>query len=197
MELFHGIDVDWLGKKWYFLAFSLIFSVSGILSILFWHHINLGVDFRGGTLVYVQFAQPPNIDAIRQATDRASGLSSGDYSSGLSRAYGCGLSGADDSGGRLSTADGAPDLYYSHGCRLPAADDSGGLSRSNASYRLSHRDREWAGVPGALGRLSNPRLFDGWRSLPAGESGRLRDRGVRGPIPGRCFPIVRLSNPYD
>ena len=70
MELFRGIDVDWLGKKWYFLAFSLVFSVSGLLSILFWHHINLGVDFRGGTLVYVQFDQPPNIDKIRQAIDR-------------------------------------------------------------------------------------------------------------------------------
>ena len=71
MELFRGNNVDWLGKKWYFLAFSLVFSVSGLLSILFWHHINLGVDFRGGTLVYVQFEQPPNADRIRQAMDRA------------------------------------------------------------------------------------------------------------------------------
>jgi preprotein translocase subunit SecF len=71
VELFHGVNVDWLGKKWYFLAFSLIFSVSGVLSILFWHHINLGIDFRGGTLVYVQFEQQPNPDRIRQAMDRA------------------------------------------------------------------------------------------------------------------------------
>jgi len=71
VELFRGIDVDWLGKKWYFLAFSLVFSVSGVLSILFWHHIKLGIDFRGGTLVYVQFEQPPNLDRIRQAIDRA------------------------------------------------------------------------------------------------------------------------------
>ncbi len=71
MELFRGIDVDWLGKKWYFLAFSLIFSVAGVLSILFWNHINLGVDFRGGTLVYVQFEQPANIDRIRQSIDQA------------------------------------------------------------------------------------------------------------------------------
>ncbi len=71
MELFRGVNVDWLGKKWYFLAFSLVFSVSGLFSLLFWHHINLGVDFRGGTLVYVQFQQPPNIDKIRQAIDRA------------------------------------------------------------------------------------------------------------------------------
>ncbi len=71
MELFRGINVDWLGKKWYFLAFSLVFSVSGVLSILFWHGIKLGIDFRGGTLVYVQFEQPPNPDRIRQAMDRA------------------------------------------------------------------------------------------------------------------------------
>ena len=70
MELFRGVNVDWLGKKWYFLAFSLVFSVSGLFSLLFWHHINLGVDFRGGTLVYVQFPQPPNIDKIRQAIDQ-------------------------------------------------------------------------------------------------------------------------------
>jgi preprotein translocase subunit SecF len=71
VELFRSTNIDWLGKKWYFLAFSLIFSVSGVLSILFWHHIKLGVDFRGGTLVYVQFDQTPNIDKIREAVDRA------------------------------------------------------------------------------------------------------------------------------
>jgi preprotein translocase subunit SecF len=71
VELFRGVNVDWLGKKWYFLAFSLVFSVSGVLSILFWHHIKLGVDFRGGTLIYVQFEQPADTDKIRQAVDRA------------------------------------------------------------------------------------------------------------------------------
>jgi len=71
VELFRGVNIDWLGKKWYFLAFSLVFSVSGLFSILLWHHINLGVDFRGGTLVYVQFQQPPDVDKVRQAIDRA------------------------------------------------------------------------------------------------------------------------------
>jgi preprotein translocase subunit SecF len=71
VELFRGINVDWLGKKWYFLAFSLVFSVAGVLSMLFWHGIKLGIDFRGGTLVYVQFDQQPNIDRIRQSIDRA------------------------------------------------------------------------------------------------------------------------------
>ena len=71
MELFRNVNVDWLGKKWYFLGFSLIFSVAGILSMAFWHHIPLGVDFRGGTQVTVHFDAPPNEDHIRSAMERA------------------------------------------------------------------------------------------------------------------------------
>jgi preprotein translocase subunit SecF len=71
VELFRGVNIDWLGKKWYFLAFSLVFSVAGILSLLFWHGLPLDVDFHGGTLVRVKFEQQPNLDRIRQAADRA------------------------------------------------------------------------------------------------------------------------------
>ena len=71
MELFKQPNVDWLGKKWYFLGFSLIFSVAGVFSLLFWHHLPLGVDFKGGTDVTVSFSQTPNEDHIRQAIDRA------------------------------------------------------------------------------------------------------------------------------
>jgi preprotein translocase subunit SecF len=71
LELFRTTNIDWLGKKWFFLGFSLIFSVAGVLSILFWHHIPLGVDFKGGTQIRVAFNQTPNEDQIRQAMDRA------------------------------------------------------------------------------------------------------------------------------
>ena len=76
MEFFHGANIDWLGKKWYFLAFSLIFSVAGIVSMGYhWATIGspvpLGVDFRGGTEVQVQFQNRPDIGAIRRAVDQA------------------------------------------------------------------------------------------------------------------------------
>jgi len=71
VEFFHNVNIDFLGKKWYFLAFSLIFSVAGLFSILFWRHIPWGVDFRGGTLVYVKFSHKPDVDAIRTDLDRA------------------------------------------------------------------------------------------------------------------------------
>jgi preprotein translocase subunit SecF len=71
VEFFRNPNIDFLGKKWYFLAFSLVFSVAGVLSMLFWHGIPLGVDFRGGTLVYVKFSHAPDDNAIRAAMDRA------------------------------------------------------------------------------------------------------------------------------
>ena len=71
MEFFRNTNIDFLGKKWYFLAFSLIFSVAGVCSMLFWHHIPLGVDFRGGTLVYVKYAHTPNPGAIHADLERA------------------------------------------------------------------------------------------------------------------------------
>ena len=71
MELFRNTNIDFLGKKWYFLAFSLVFSVAGLLSIFFWHGIPFGVDFKGGTLVYVKFAQTPDLGQIRAAMNRA------------------------------------------------------------------------------------------------------------------------------
>ena len=76
MEFFHGVNINWLGKKWYFLAFSLIFSVAGVIAMVWHFHtmgsiVPLGVDFRGGTEVQVQFKQRPDIGAIRQAVDAA------------------------------------------------------------------------------------------------------------------------------
>ena len=71
MELFKNTNIDFLGKKWYFLGFSLIFSIAGLISMFFWHGVPLGVDFKGGTLVYVKFAEKPDLNKIRAALDAA------------------------------------------------------------------------------------------------------------------------------
>ena len=70
MEFFRSANIDWLGKKWYFLGFSLIFSVAGVLSMAFWHHLPLGVDFKGGTQITVHFDKLNEAD-VRAALDRA------------------------------------------------------------------------------------------------------------------------------
>jgi len=76
VEFFRGVNVDWLRLKWYFLAFSLIFSVAGIISMgMHWQRIGspvlLGVDFKGGTQVQAQFTRTPDINSIRRAMDAA------------------------------------------------------------------------------------------------------------------------------
>jgi preprotein translocase subunit SecF len=75
VEFFRNTNIDFLGKKWYFLTFSLIFSVAGIISM--GHRwattgspVPLGVDFRGGTLVYVKYAHTPDLAAIHSETER-------------------------------------------------------------------------------------------------------------------------------
>ena len=76
MEFFRNTNIDFLGKKWYFLTFSLIFSVAGIISM--GHRwattgspVPLGVDFRGGTLVYVKYSHTPDPAAIHDEIDHA------------------------------------------------------------------------------------------------------------------------------
>src|SRR5258708_8808923 len=71
MELFRNVNVDWMAKKWYFLGFSLIVTVAGLLSILFWHHIPLGVDLKGGTIITLKFCEPVHEDLIRAAVSKA------------------------------------------------------------------------------------------------------------------------------
>src|SRR5437762_5331536 len=39
--------------------------------MLFWHGIPLGVDFRGGTLVYVKFSHAPDDNSIRASLQKA------------------------------------------------------------------------------------------------------------------------------
>jgi preprotein translocase subunit SecF len=76
VELFRGVNIDWLRLKWYFLAFSMIFSVAGLISMgIHWKQIGsplpLGVDFKGGTQVHVKFKQTPDINRIREAVAAA------------------------------------------------------------------------------------------------------------------------------
>ena len=71
MEFFKNANIDFLGKKWYFIAFSLIFSVAGVVSLIVHNGPNWGIDFRGGTLVYVKFSHTPDDNAVRAAMDRA------------------------------------------------------------------------------------------------------------------------------
>jgi preprotein translocase subunit SecF len=70
MEFFHEPKIDWMGKKWYFIALSIPLLLAGMISIAVRRGLTYGIDFRGGTQVTVKFAQAPNLDAIRHHLDQ-------------------------------------------------------------------------------------------------------------------------------
>jgi preprotein translocase subunit SecF len=71
MEFFKGVNVDWMGKAKYFVTLSVVLLAIGWASILKNGGIRYGIDFRGGTLVYVRFSGPPPIDEIRKGLQSA------------------------------------------------------------------------------------------------------------------------------
>ncbi|MGB9241735.1 MAG: protein translocase subunit SecF [Candidatus Acidiferrales bacterium] len=71
MEFFKGVNVDWMGKAKYFVTLSLVLLAVGWASILKNGGPRYGIDFRGGTLVYVRFAGTPPIDQIRKGLQSA------------------------------------------------------------------------------------------------------------------------------
>ena len=64
MDIVREPKVDWIGLKWIFIGVSLLLMAAGGISILTLG-LNLGVDFTGGTLVYVKFKEEPDLERIR------------------------------------------------------------------------------------------------------------------------------------
>ena len=71
MEFFRNVNVDWMGKAKYFVALSLILLAVGWISILRNGGLRYGIDFRGGTLVYVRFSGPAPVNQIRKGLQDA------------------------------------------------------------------------------------------------------------------------------
>jgi preprotein translocase subunit SecF len=71
VELFKGIQVDWLGKRKLFYLISTVLLVAGMVSLVTKGEFRYGLDFKGGTLVRVKFTDPVEIGAVRQVLPEA------------------------------------------------------------------------------------------------------------------------------
>lgn len=78
LNLFQNIHIDWLGKRKAFIALSIFIMLAGLISAIGRQYtpggtdaFNLGVDFRGGTVVTAKFRQRPSDDEIRSALNNA------------------------------------------------------------------------------------------------------------------------------
>lgn len=66
MELIKpGVNVDFVGKMKYAMAFSAFLLLIGIGSIIYHGGFNLGIDFAGGSIIQVKFSKNVSADQIR------------------------------------------------------------------------------------------------------------------------------------
>ena len=71
-QILHDINVDWLVRRRLFIVISVLLMLAGLGSAVFRQltgrqAFNLGVDFKGGTVVTARFKQKPTDEAIRSA----------------------------------------------------------------------------------------------------------------------------------
>ncbi len=78
IEFFRDTKFDWMGKRKYFIAVSIFVLLAGLVSTTLrdltpggTSAFNLGVDFKGGTVVTTKFKQKPSDDEIRTALQSA------------------------------------------------------------------------------------------------------------------------------
>jgi preprotein translocase subunit SecF len=67
MELFREPKINWIRLMPLGAALSLALTLASVLSLVLKGGPRWGIDFRGGTLVYVKFRQQPPLDQIRRA----------------------------------------------------------------------------------------------------------------------------------
>ncbi len=66
MEFFGQANINWMGRAKYFFALSFVLLAIGTVAWVRNHGPAYGIDFKGGTIVTVRFAQAPNLDEIRR-----------------------------------------------------------------------------------------------------------------------------------
>src|SRR5204863_127276 len=62
-QIFHSVNIDWLGKRRFFIGISILLMLAGMGTALYRHKFhpngtdafNLGVDFKGGTVATFRF----------------------------------------------------------------------------------------------------------------------------------------------
>jgi preprotein translocase subunit SecF len=74
-QILHNINIDWMGNRRLFIGASVLLMLLGLGSAIVRQAtgrqaFNLGVDFKGGTVVTARFKQRPTDEAIRAALNQ-------------------------------------------------------------------------------------------------------------------------------
>lgn len=80
LTLIQATNIDFIGKRYFCFALSLLFLGAGAVSLFMKKGPNLGIDFTGGNLVEVQFQSPLPLEEIRK-TLRQNGIAKSEIQS--------------------------------------------------------------------------------------------------------------------
>jgi preprotein translocase subunit SecF len=69
MRIFANPNYNFIKWRWHALILSVVVIWSGVATIFLRGGLQLGIDFTGGTVVIVQFAQPTDENVVRKALD--------------------------------------------------------------------------------------------------------------------------------
>ena len=71
LEILHGVNVDWMGRRHIAYWISGLCVLASIVSLVMHGGPRYGVDFTGGTLIELQVSPPLPVDNVRRAVDQA------------------------------------------------------------------------------------------------------------------------------
>ncbi len=71
MDILGDTRIDWLKYRWYFITFSLMVVILGVVDVARKGGLRYGIDFSEGTIVTAKFEQTPSIDTIRSRLSQA------------------------------------------------------------------------------------------------------------------------------
>ncbi|MCL4812055.1 MAG: protein translocase subunit SecF [Vicinamibacteraceae bacterium] len=72
MRIFTNPNYDFLKWRWHAIALSLVVILAGV-GVMATRGVPLGIDFSGGTIVIMRFAQPVTEEAVRNAVESLPG----------------------------------------------------------------------------------------------------------------------------
>ena len=62
----HDTKIDFIGKRHIAYAISILLLLVGLGSALWGNGLRMGIDFAGGVIVQVQFAQPVEDEVLKK-----------------------------------------------------------------------------------------------------------------------------------
>ena len=69
MQILTDTKIDFLGRRHYFIGLSVVLMVAGLISLVLRGGPRLGIDFKGGTLLYLKFKENPDVGRLRKALE--------------------------------------------------------------------------------------------------------------------------------